>query len=789
MRSRAALIAIWVATLLVAALIVLRAPFLTDMSVFLPTSPTPEQKLLIANLQHGESARTLLISVGPLVPDRQRMVSDRLISQWRNLTSVATVSNGNLNDFAPEREKLFSLRYLLGASVDGSEFEAPALTGHLKRARALLASSAGLFNKQTILRDPTGAGLQSLQRLAGAAGPERHDGVWVNAQRTHLLFLLQTAVDGADLDAQEQLLESIKAAVHEDQALRGAGITVSGAPVFAVASRNQIKGDVITLSTIGIGLIVSLLLLSFRSPAVLVVALIPLATAVLCGSAAVALGFGSAHALTLGFGVALIGECVDYALYHLVHRSAARVGDNSFWAPIRLGVLTSLTGFAALLFSDFPGLAQLAVFAMVGLSAGFLTTRWLMPVLPLPATPARAIELFYRLEQTLHRIALRLTGLRAWSIGLIIICLVIAVGNRDELWSNDIAALNPVSAQAQEVDSVMRQALGGPDVNNVVIVRADQPGQSVLAATDAVSAALRAMADRGEFRSIKTVSDLLPPRALQQQRQQALPTAAQLQARIASVQPETGLPARALKQFIDDVSQARDRPVVTANDYADTRLAGTLDSLLTTVDDRQTAIITLETDPQKPVSATAIQAGLQAALKENPALANAAFDTLNLKARTDELYAGYIRDAVNLSLAGAAAIVLLLLLTLRDWRALIRVIVPIAGAISVIVAGFALSGTAMHLLHLVGLLMVAAIGSNYALVLASATDCASSAEQGDLVLTPLILANLTTVAGFGVLAASSIPLLAALGMTVGIGAPLVLLLAATVRPDRGTGDQ
>ena len=139
--SRAAIIGIWITAMQVAALVMLRAPLLTDMSVFLPTSPTPEQKLLIANLQHGESARTMLISVGPVAPDRQQGISDRLASSWAALASVASVSNGNLNDFAPEREKLFSLRYLLSGSADGSDFSQPALTEHLKRARALLASS------------------------------------------------------------------------------------------------------------------------------------------------------------------------------------------------------------------------------------------------------------------------------------------------------------------------------------------------------------------------------------------------------------------------------------------------------------------------------------------------------------------------------------------------------------------------------------------------------------------------------------------------------------------------
>ena len=46
---------------------------------------------------------------------------------------------------------------------------------------------------------------------------------------------------------------------------------------------------------------------------------------------------------------------------------------------MRLGLFTSICGFAALLFSGFPGLAQLGVFSVAGLVAAALTTRFVLP--------------------------------------------------------------------------------------------------------------------------------------------------------------------------------------------------------------------------------------------------------------------------------------------------------------------------------------------------------------------------------------------------------------------------
>ena len=113
--------------------------------------------------------------------------------------------------------------------------------------------------------------------------------------------------------------------------------------------------------------------------------MLPVATGVLAGIAAVSLGFGKVHGLTLAFGTTLIGEAVDYAIYYLIQvRKASNNGGaqawvQAHWPTVRLGLLTSLCGFAALVFSGFPGLAQLGVFSIAGLIAAALTTRFVLP--------------------------------------------------------------------------------------------------------------------------------------------------------------------------------------------------------------------------------------------------------------------------------------------------------------------------------------------------------------------------------------------------------------------------
>ena len=60
--------------------------------------------------------------------------------------------------------------------------------------------------------------------------------------------------------------------------------------------------------------------------------------------------------------------------------------------------------------------------------------------------------------------------------------------------------------------------------------------------------------------------------------------------------------------------------------------------------------------------------------------------------------------------------------------------------------------------------------------------------EGDSgILASLLLANLTAVIGFGVLATSAVPVLSALGTTVAPGALLALLFSAMLAPPASTG--
>ena len=65
---------------------------------------------------------------------------------------------------------------------------------------------------------------------------------------------------------------------------------------------------------------------------------------------------------------------------------------------------------------------------------------------------------------------------------------------------------------------------------------------------------------------------------------------------------------------------------------------------------------------------------------------------LDLKQEADSLYAGYLSEAIHLSLAGIVALTILLLIALRSPLRVARVLAPLALAVLCVAAGLAMSG-------------------------------------------------------------------------------------------------
>jgi predicted exporter len=241
-----------------------------------------------------------------------------------------------------------------------------------------------------------------------------------------------------------------------------------------------------------------------------------------------------------------------------------------------------------------------------------------------------------------------------------------------------------------------------------------------------------------------------------------------LAARLAEATTDGVLPATRLAPFIADVEAARSQALFGRAALAGTPLAAALDALLLPGNATRPwrALVNLQPGEGQPLDV----ARVRAAIADVPNVRVVA-----IRAELDAIYARFLREAEWQSALGAVAVALLLAAHLRSARRLAAIALPLAAATLVVLAALALSGAALGILHLVGLLLTVAIGSNYALFFDHLR------ERGDAdadTLASLLLANLTTVASFALLASSGIPVLRAVGIVVAPGALLCLVFSA-----------
>jgi predicted exporter len=790
-------ISLWLVALVIGAILIARATFTADLSAFLPRNPTAEQALLVEQLKDGMVSRLILMGIEGGGPESRVALSKALAQRLRADKAFMSVNNGEPVNQEKDQAYLFQNRYLLSPAVTPERFTVDGLHEALADTLDLLASPAGMLARNMLPHDPTGEMVELVSQFNTGRQPQKLNGAWVSKDGRRTLLLAQTRALGSDTDGQEQAISIIRKnfelarqEISKDMPqAKDAAIVLTGPGVFGVNARNTITEESSRLAVISTVLIIILLLAIYRSLTALLLGLTPVLSGIVAGVAAVSLGFDVVHAVTIGFGTTLVGEAVDYSIYLFIQ--SRNGGDpqawvRQFWPTIQLGALTSIVGFASLLFSGFPGLAQLGLYSIAGLLAAMGVTRFVLPsMLPVNFSVRDVSHIGIPAQKAVEQ-APRFRH-------IVFICAMLAFAvvwmKRDNLWHSDLNALSPVSLEDQQLDADLRRDIGAPDVRYMIVVKAPDI-ETVLRGTEKISAQLQHLVDKGALNAFESPSRYLPSLESQQRRLASLPYGPELEKRLA--QASEGLPFRQglMKPFVESVDQlARsasdptilERILLRPENLQGTSMALATDSLLIQNKDGATGLMPL-TAPDNHVLD---QASLLTAIKQ-AGVEKAFF--IDLKTEADKMYRGYLHEAIMLTLCGTLAIILLLAFYLRSVRRLACIVIPLATAVMVVVAILAIAGQRMTILHLIGLLLIVAVGSNYALFFDQySNENGIRKDKGDETegssvdantWASLMLANVTTVIGFGLLGFSSVPVLNAVGQTVGPGAVLALLFSA-----------
>lgn len=764
-------ILLWLAVLAGFGAVILRTPVVTDLSAFMPSAPSERQQMLVDQFKEGIIARLVIVGIeGGDAAERARL-SRALADSLRPLPDFIGVQNGSAEEQARDRHYFFENRYLLSPTVTPERYSEPGLRDAIGATLADISGSAGMLIKQLLPRDPTGEIRELLAGFEGGEQPPSTEGVWSTRAGDRALLLLQTRAEGSDLEAQARALATVQRAfdaIPERQA--DTRLLMTGTGVFSVQSRGLIQGEVRRLALASLVLVVGLLWLVYRSWRLLGLNLLPMLTGTLAGITAVSLVYGEVHGITLGFGTTMIGEAVDYAIYLFVQRPGP-TAQRAFWRTLWLGLLTSVAGFLALLGSGFPGLVQLGLYSTAGLLAAVLVTRYVLPHLMPAQLPAIDLPRTGALLQRAVQQAPRLRGLLlVFLAGM----LAVVALHADRVWNRSISALNPVPRAAQQLDEELRRDLGASELRYLAVLTAPDAEQG-LQQSERAARVLQALSREGLLAGYSAPSQVLPSRASQQARQAALPEAAELQRRLTTALAGQPLRPERLQGFVSDAERNRTQPLLTRADLDGTAAALLYDSLL--VQRERDVLVLLPLRPvlhegEAKLDLDRIDAALHA-----EGLAQAT--VIDLLAETNALFDSYLHEALVYSGLGCLAILALLLFMLRSLVRALRVALPLVCAVLGVTGALLLAGTALTILHLVGLLLVVAIGSNYALFFDGSNRAASPQEE-QRTLISLLTANLTIVGSFGMLALSSVPVLTILGVTVGLGTMLALVFSAVL---------
>lgn len=619
--------------------------------------------------------------------------------------------------------------------------------------------------KQLAPADPLLLYAGQLRRLEGAqgGGVGLRDGHFVADD--HALVLLASRHSPFDGPSQAPLQAAIAAAFAEVDASSGGRLTLeqSGVARFALAAERSMKDDVGRISVISLVGIVLLFLLMFRSPRLVVLSLAPLAAGIVAALAACLALFGEVHGITLAFGATLIGVCIDYSVHLFNHHmldpphAGPRASARRIWPGLLLGALTTVAGFAGLAWTSFPGLREVAVFATIGVLVAALATRfWLPDFLPMAPRPGRiqraAAHALAGLVAAMRRRRPALAALPAAAIG------VCAIGLPRIEWSDDVRLLTALDPEMLAEDERVRARVSRMDSGRFVVAfGADE--EAALAGNDVAAARLAAAQAAGEVEAFRGLHAFVWSAALQRDNLAALQDPG-LPARLEAAFVAEGFRPGSFGKFQRDMAEVP--APLTPADLAGTPIAEAARTFRAELAGGQVALVTL-------VRGVRDAAALEARLEGLPDVRY--FDqTATLQAA----YGRYRARTLELVLAGLGVVFAMVWLRYRRVALALAAFAPAVLAAATALALVALTGAPVGILHVVAMLLILSMGVDYGVFLAESRE-----DPGgfDATLLSVLVACLSTVLAFGLLAMSQSPALHAIGLTVGLGVLLSLILA------------
>ncbi|WP_085654405.1 MULTISPECIES: MMPL family transporter [unclassified Pseudomonas] len=596
--------------------------------------------------------------------------------------------------------------------------------------------------------------IQNSQPQHGAVQLDISSGALIADADGKSWVLLRARTTGSAFDMNQPLQVAALLQHSREQAARAdVQLLAASGLLYAANGQQQATREMTWVgggATIGILL---LLLLAFRRWRVLL-AFIPVLVGMLFGAVACVALFGHMHVMTLVLGSSLIGVAVDYPLHYLSKSWSLKPWHS--WPALRLtlsgltlSLITSAIGYLALAWTPFPALTQIAVFSAAGLLGAYLSAVCLLPAL-LKNVELRPAQWPLQLAERLVRLRENLLEHVRTPV-LLTLLIAFCVGGLLQLESrNDIRQWVGAPQRLTDEAQTIARITGYQPTSQFFLVRAaDQ--QQLLERQAALSERLDQLVNLDKLQGYLALNQLVSPPAQQQEVREALGKLPQFWQPLL----EVGVPLAALQTELQQLQ------TLPAEDI-DAALAGPLGEPYRTLwlgptEDGVAAMVSLQ--------------GLN-----NPSLLRVqALDLpgvmlVDRLGDLNKVFAQTQISAAELKLASCVLIVLVLMLPFGLGGALRIVALPLLAALCSL-ASLGWLGQPLTLFSLFGLLLVAAISVDYAILMREQVGGAAVSLLGTL------LAAATTWLSFGLLAVSSTPAVSNFGLSVSLGLAFSFMLA------------
>ncbi|WP_407294768.1 MMPL family transporter [Stutzerimonas zhaodongensis] len=582
-------------------------------------------------------------------------------------------------------------------------------------------------------------------RLDGALVAEHNGQHWA-------VVHAQTHGDAFDDEMPLQVDDQVRAARRWVESQHGE-LLAAGGTLYAAYGQRQAREEASLIGSVSLVATLALLHLLFRTPRVLLVAL-PVLVGALSGAAACVALFGQIHVLTLVLGASLVGVSIDFPLHYL-----SKSWTLQPWQPYRalrltlpglaLALTTNVIGYLAMAFTAFPALSQVAVFSAAGLVGAFACATCLLPTLLNAPLLPWAVPLSWAERGLKLRRALLTRFPSGWLlVGFAAFC---AAGISQVSFRDDLRQWVSRAPELQQQAERIGQITGFEPTSQYFIVRAQTPDE-LLERQEALGTRLDELMAEQKLHGYLALSQIAAPIAAQESLHLVLPRLLEHSQPLLAL----GMSVEALESELANL-EARS---VTGLDKV---LAGPL------------------AEPWRPLWMGTRSDGTVAGLirlqglRDSSALYGlaegiAGVSLIDRPAELNRLFAETQRQAALLKVLAAVVILALLCLPF-GWRGALRCIaVPLLAALGSL-ACLGWLGQPLTLFGLFGLLLVTAIGVDYAILMRERIGGAAVSLVGTL------LAAVTTWLSFGLLAVSSTPAVSNFGLAVGIGLVFAFLLA------------